>query len=118
MEFCLDGLMANSGYLQPRVALDAQVPPRRRKLKPRLPRMLREETHDDLRDPELLARVLQNMKDAFGGFVDLGLIEADGTQVSYAGPFELEGRHYEDYPWFQEVIRRGVYVSDVFLIVR
>lgn len=77
--------------------------------------VLREETHDDLRDPELLARVLQNMKDAFGGFVDLGLIEADGTQVSYAGPFELEGRHYEDYPWFQEVLRRGVYVSDVFL---
>jgi signal transduction histidine kinase len=55
------------------------------------------------------------MKTAFGGFVDLGLIEADGTQVSYAGPYELEGRHYEDYPWFQEVIRRGVYVSDVFL---
>ena len=77
--------------------------------------VLREETHDDLRDPELLARVLANMKDAFGGFVDLGLIEADGTQVSYAGPYELEGRHYEDYPWFQEVVRRGVYASDVFL---
>jgi two-component system NtrC family sensor kinase len=77
--------------------------------------VLREETHDDLRDPELLARVLANMKTAFGGFVDLGLIEADGTQVSYAGPYELEGRNYEDYPWFQEVIRRGVYVSDVFL---
>jgi len=77
--------------------------------------VLREETHDDLRDPDLLARVLANMKTAFGGFVDLGLIEADGTQVSYAGPYELEGRNYEDYPWFQEVIRRGVYVSDVFL---
>ncbi len=77
--------------------------------------VLREETHDDLQDPELLARVLANMKSAFGGFVDLGLIEADGTQVSYAGPYELEGRNYEDTPWFQEVIRRGVYVSDVFL---
>jgi two-component system NtrC family sensor kinase len=77
--------------------------------------VLREETHDDLRDPELLVRVLGNMKTAFGGFVDLGLIEADGTQVSYAGPYELEGMNYEDYPWFQEVIRRGVYVSDVFL---
>jgi len=77
--------------------------------------VLREETHDDLRNPQLLARVLANMKSAFGGFLDLGLIEADGTQVSYAGPYELEGRNYEDYPWFQEVIRRGVYVSDVFL---
>jgi len=77
--------------------------------------VLREETHDGLQDPELLARVLANMKAAFGGFVDLGLIEADGTQVSYAGPYELEGRNYEAYPWFQEVIRQGVYVSDVFL---
>ena len=77
--------------------------------------VLREETHDDLQDSELLARVLSNMKTSFGGFVDLGLIEADGTQVSYAGPYELEGRNYSDYPWFQEVIRQGVYVSDVFL---
>ena len=77
--------------------------------------VLREETHDDLRNSDLLNRVLSNMKSSFGGFVDLGLIEADGTQVSYAGPYELEGRNYADYPWFQEVIRQGDYVSDVFL---
>ena len=72
-------------------------------------------SHQELQDPQTLERILQNMKASFGGFVDLGLIEADGTQVSYAGPYELEGRNYEAYPWFQEVIRRGVYVSDVFL---
>ncbi len=77
--------------------------------------VLREESHAALQDSELLARVLSNMKSSFGGFVDLGLIEADGTQVSYAGPFELEGRNYADAPWFQEVLRRGVFVSDVFL---
>ncbi len=77
--------------------------------------VLREESHDDLQNPELLERVLGNMTSSFGGFVDLGLIEGDGTQVSYAGPYELEGRNYADYPWFREVVRRGVYVSDVFL---
>jgi len=77
--------------------------------------VLREESYEDLQNPELLGRVLANMKSSFGGFVDLGLIEADGTQASYAGPYELEGRNYADYPWFQEVIRQGVYVSDVFL---
>lgn len=77
--------------------------------------VLREEGLDDLHDPELLARVLDNMKASFGGFVDLGLIEADGTQVSYAGPYELEGRNYADSPWFREVVRQGIHVSDVFL---
>jgi signal transduction histidine kinase len=77
--------------------------------------VLREETLESLNDPQLLATVLDNMKASFGGFVDLGLIDAEGTQVSYAGPYQLEGRNYSDYPWFQEVIRQGVYVSDVFL---
>lgn len=77
--------------------------------------VLREESVENLHDSEILARVLENMNASFGGVVDLGLIEADGTQVSYAGPYQLEGRDYSDYPWFQEVIRQGVYVSDVFL---
>ena len=55
------------------------------------------------------------MKTSFGGFSDLGVIEADGTQLSYAGPYELEGRNYRDAPWFQEVLRRGIFVSEVFL---
>jgi signal transduction histidine kinase len=77
--------------------------------------VLREESVENLHDSEILARVLENMNISFGGVVDLGLIEEDGTQVSYAGPYHLEGRDYSDYPWFQEVIRQGVYVSDVFL---
>jgi signal transduction histidine kinase len=55
------------------------------------------------------------MKASFGGFSDLGVIEADGTQLSYAGPYELGGRNYREAPWFQEVLRQGIYVSEVFL---
>ncbi len=75
----------------------------------------RNRSHEDLRDPLILSNVLDDLKSSFGGFTDLGVIEADGTQLSYAGPYELEGMNYRDYSWFQEVTRRGVYVSDVFL---
>jgi len=75
-------------------------------------------THEELRDPTTLDGILRNMQASFGGFVDLGVIEGDGTQVSYSGPFELEGRDYSDFPWFQEVTRRGSYVSEVFLGLR
>lgn len=75
-------------------------------------------SHQELQGPQTLERILQDMKASFGGFVDLGIIEADGTQVSYAGPFELEGRNYRQFPWFREVVRQGTYVSDVFLGLR
>ncbi len=75
-------------------------------------------SHQELQSSPTLDRILRDMKASFGGFVDLGIIEDDGTQVSYAGPFELEGRNYREFPWFQEVIRRGTYVSDVFLGLR
>lgn len=72
-------------------------------------------SYQELTDAATLAVILDHMKASFGGFVDLGTIEFDGTQLAYAGPYELEGRDYRDYPWFQEVIRQGVFVSEVFL---
>jgi two-component system, NtrC family, sensor kinase len=77
--------------------------------------VLMDRSQEDLEDSAILAEILANMKASFGGFVDLGVVEDDGTQVSYAGPFLLEGRNYRDHPWFGEVLRQGTYVSDVFL---
>jgi two-component system NtrC family sensor kinase len=64
-----------------------------------------------------LTRVISNMNRSLevGAFVDLGLIDDTGDQLCYAGPFELEGRNYQDQDWFHEVSRRGSYTSDVFL---
>ncbi|MGD8727971.1 MAG: ATP-binding protein [Gemmatimonadales bacterium] len=70
---------------------------------------------EELQDPRRLNRVLTNLKQSFGGFVDLGVIDADGIQVSYAGPYELEGRGYAGHEWFDEVSVRGSHVSDVFM---
>lgn len=72
-------------------------------------------TFDQLADESNLNRIFTVMKREFGGFVDLGLIDENGIQVSYIGPYELKGRNYTEQPWFHEVQVSGVYVSDVFM---
>ncbi len=70
---------------------------------------------DDLLDQQKLSRLLRNLQEAFGGFIDLGLIDGEGRQVTYVGPYQLQGRNYKDQDWFIEANLRGVYTSDVFL---
>lgn len=77
--------------------------------------VIRERPFEELRNSRQLGIVLANLKQAFGGFVDLGVIGEDGVQISYAGPFELQGRSYAEYPWFHEVNLRGTYVSEVYM---
>lgn len=69
----------------------------------------------DLRNDDALARVLQHLKASFGGFVDLGLIDDDGVQRFYIGPYNLKETNYREEVWFHEVMLRGVNVSNVFL---
>jgi len=70
---------------------------------------------DDLLEKKTLARNLTALKREIGGFADLGIIDSEGLQLSYVGPYELEGKSYADQQWFQEVAIRGTHVSDVFL---
>ncbi|MEZ5359621.1 MAG: ATP-binding protein [Candidatus Zixiibacteriota bacterium] len=70
---------------------------------------------EDLSNDAGLMAILRNLKESFGDFVDLGLIDSDGNLSYYAGPFDLKGINYKDQPWFQEVSLRGLYVSDVFM---
>ena len=69
----------------------------------------------DLADPQNLNRVYQTLRETFGGYVDLGLINSQGIQVSYAGPYDLLNKNYAQQQWFQEVQVRGTYISDVFM---
>jgi two-component system, NtrC family, sensor kinase len=68
-----------------------------------------------LNRPGALERILQDLKDSFGGFTDLGLIDPLGNQRNYVGPFDLLGVNYSQQDWYREVCKRGVYISDVFL---
>ena len=51
-----------------------------------------------------------------GGMVDLQLIDTNGQQLAYVGPYreQVTGKNYRDQPWFSEVLVRGAHVSDVF----
>jgi two-component system NtrC family sensor kinase len=62
-----------------------------------------------------LQRIFQVMRREFTGFVDLGLIDGAGNQISYAGPYDLKGRNYTEQAWFHQVQFKGTYVSDVFM---
>ncbi|MGO9555400.1 MAG: ATP-binding protein [Syntrophobacteraceae bacterium] len=74
-----------------------------------------EHTFEELADERNLNRIFRVMKQEFGGFVDLGLIDENGMLVSYVGPYDLKGRNYSEQPWFHEVRSRGAYISDVFM---
>jgi signal transduction histidine kinase len=77
--------------------------------------VIREKKVDDLLDQASLNQLLANMKNSFGGFIDLGLIDGEGEQISYAGPYNLLGKNYKDQDWFHAVKLRGVFISDVYL---
>jgi len=72
-------------------------------------------TYAELSDENKLARIFAVMQKEFEGFVDLGLIDAQGNQLNYVGPYALKGKNYAEQRWFQEVRLKGKYVSDVFM---
>jgi len=77
--------------------------------------IIRDKKYEDLRNQEKLTILFRNLKESFGGFIDLGVIDAEGIQETYVGPYELRGKNYREQGWFQDVRLRGIYVSEVFL---
>jgi two-component system NtrC family sensor kinase len=70
--------------------------------------------YDRLTNPGRLSEVLRNLKLGFGGLTDLSVIADTGTQVTYAGPFNLEGKDYSNQPWFLECQQHNACVSETF----
>jgi two-component system, NtrC family, sensor kinase len=78
--------------------------------------IIRDNDFAALADPDRLLKILENLQESFGGgFMDLGLIDSEGLQRNYIGPYELAGKNYKDQEWFKEVVERGDYISDVFM---
>jgi two-component system NtrC family sensor kinase len=79
----------------------------------------REHPIDRLREPDFLRRVLSLMREEYhGAFVDLGLVDARGIQVAYAGPFNLLMADYAAAEWFQDAVASESVISDVFAGLR
>ncbi|WDP88865.1 MAG: two-component sensor histidine kinase [Desulfobacter sp.] len=68
-----------------------------------------------LSNPADLESILSGLQTSFGKFTDIGIINASGTQVAYAGPYDLTGKNYQKQDWFKETMDKGVSVSQVFL---
>ena len=70
---------------------------------------------DDLLDQYVVSKLLVNLKEEYPGFVDLGILDHNGIQQVYAGPFRLEGYDYSDQDWFSKVLAREIYISEVYM---
>lgn len=66
-------------------------------------------------DHQRLTTILRNLKSSFGGVSDISVIDRKGRQIAYIGEYDLEGKNYSGQKWFNEVLERGIYISDVFL---
>ncbi len=74
---------------------------------------------DQLQNESFLEDQLSKLHKVYGiVFEDLGVINPEGLQVAYAGPYELLKAKYSDATWFNKAINKEFYISDVFLGLR
>jgi two-component system NtrC family sensor kinase len=74
-------------------------------------------TIEQFKDQKEIQHIFTKLKKRFPNFVDLGLVDSTGIQKTYDGPYSLEllKKNYSNEPWFQEVLVRNRFISDVFL---
>ncbi|MCR5815072.1 MAG: two-component sensor histidine kinase [Desulfovibrio sp.] len=71
--------------------------------------------YSDLSDERSLNRVFLALKSEYQGFVDMGLVDGDGRQIAYVGPYKLKGADYAGKPWLRETEIKGRYISNAIL---
>jgi two-component system NtrC family sensor kinase len=75
--------------------------------------------YERLKEEDLLQHNLDLLKEEYEkAFVDLGVVDAQGRQQAYAGPFKLDDADYGDAEWFKDVKQKDYVISDVFLGLR
>lgn len=74
----------------------------------------RDDRYNDLLDKENLEALFVRLQREHPDFADIEIIDSQGTQQSYFGPYKLEAQNYSDQTWYREVLHRGVYISNVF----
>ena len=62
-----------------------------------------------------LAHVFEIMNRENRSITDLGVIDGEGRHLAYIGPYDLMNKNYRNAFWFQQVMERGLFVSDMFL---
>ncbi len=72
-------------------------------------------TFDYLKQQENLNRIFKVISRRTDGLIDLGVIDSVGQHLAYAGPYNLKGLNYFQQAWFNEVMTRGKYISNVYM---
>ena len=72
-------------------------------------------TYEELTHPETLSGIFRQLQGKSTAFFDLGVFDADGLHVAYEGPYSLSGKNYHGEAWFETVLEKNHYISDVFL---
>ena len=75
------------------------------------------ETHskDYLDKVPNLFNVFKMMNREQRSIVDLGIIEESGRHSAYIGPYDLMDKDYTQALWFRQVMKQGIYISDMFM---
>ena len=72
-------------------------------------------SREEMTTPGYLDSLFDIIHNTSRSFVDLGVIGPDGSHEAYSGPFNLKDVNYKDEPWFNQVMLKGHYISDVFM---
>ena len=70
---------------------------------------------DSLIEPGRLKYVFDAFEQQTSAFLDLGVIDLKGRHLAYVGQQDLLKNRYDQEAWFQQVIEKGIVVSDVYL---
>ncbi len=62
-----------------------------------------------------LQKVFQVMRKEFSGFIDISVIDSEGTTLSYIGPYKIKNKNHANQEWFKHILLTDIYISDVFL---
>jgi two-component system NtrC family sensor kinase len=65
-----------------------------------------------LASPERLNTILTHLKSSIGGFVDIGVLDATGRILAYAGPHPFAPPRPGNSPCFDQAVAKGFFVSD------
>jgi len=70
--------------------------------------------YQELTVPDNLKALFDKLQSHYPDFADIEIIDVHGKQKAYVGPYALDPRDYKDQKWYQEVLQRGVYISNIF----
>ena len=62
-----------------------------------------------------LQTVFSHLQKHSKAFIDMGVFDDRGLHVAYVGTYPLIGKSYAEADWFKEVLKRGYFMSDIFL---